>query len=312
MITLDCSEHIDNDLVDMPQSEVDKLYLELPMDIITELERDYLNKTIPIDQNINITFSKDDFRRTVLIYLPAIKHALSIYNELLKDVDVDFEVSIDETLSTTSPEQHYFVANELIKKDVKIVSLAPRFVGEFQKGIDYRGDVHEFENDFLLHAKIAEKMGYKISVHSGSDKFSIFPIVGRLTGGKYHLKTAGTNWLEAVRVIAAQDPKLYREIHTFALENLSEARKYYHVIADVSKIPDLGAVSDAQLVDYLDKDDSRQVLHITYGLILLAKSDDGASLFSDRIYEVLNTHESEYILALKKHIGRHLADLGIV
>jgi hypothetical protein len=312
MITLDCSEHIDNDLINKPQSEIDKLYSELPADIITELESAYLKKAIPIDENMSINFCRDDFRRTVLIYLPAIRHAISIYNELLKGVDVDFEVSIDETLTTTSPEQHYFVANELIKQGVEIVSLAPRFVGEFQKGIDYRGDVTEFESDFLSHAKIAEKMGYTLSVHSGSDKFSIFPIVGRLTKGKYHLKTAGTNWLEAVRVIAVEDTDLYREIHAFSLENLSEARKYYHVIADTSNIPDIDLLFDDQLVDYLDIDDSRQVLHITYGLILMAKSDDGSWLFRDRIFDVLSEFESEYIMVLEKHIGRHLTDLGII
>jgi hypothetical protein len=59
-----------------------------------------------------------------------------------------------------------------------------------------------------MHARIAGKLGYKISVHSGSDKFSVFPVIGEKTRGRYHLKTAGTNWLEAVRVIAETDPAL--------------------------------------------------------------------------------------------------------
>ena len=309
MITLDCSEHIDNDLWSAAQSEIDMLYSKLPADDVMALENCYINKTFPIDENFSISFHNDDFKRMVLIYIPAIKHALNIYNDLIKETKTDFEVSIDETLSKTSPEQHFFVASELIKQGCDMVSLAPRFVGEFQKGIDYRGDVSEFEHDFRLHAKIAEKFGYKISVHSGSDKFSIFPIVGKLTGNKYHLKTSGTNWLEAVRVIAIHAPELYREIHRFALENLSQARKYYHVIADCSNITDINDVTDAELPYYLDRDDSRQVLHITYGLVLMAKNDDGSCLFRERIFEVLNTHEQEYFTALEKRIGQHLKAL---
>ena len=343
MITLDCSEHIRNDFAVAPQAEIDARYLELPEGIGTELETRYLNKTFHIsgvidgtvdgtidgivdgivDGNIAVNigdviggdiaieFNEADFRRMVLVYLPAINHASGVFSELVKDANIDFEVSIDETLTTTSPQSHFFVANELIRQGVEIASLAPRFVGEFQKGIDYRGDTAEFERDFLVHAKIAEKFGYKLSVHSGSDKFSIFPAVGRLTGGRYHLKTAGTNWLEAVRVIAAHEPSLYRRLHSFALENLIEAKKYYHTTENTANIADIDSVSDEELPLYLEQDDARQVLHITYGLILQAKASDGIPLFRDTIYQVLRTYEADYFQALENHIGRHLTALGV-
>ena len=240
-----------------------------------------------------------------------VKFVEDIYNRHIRGKNIDFELSIDETQTVTTPEDHMFVAEALKKSGVDMVSLAPRFVGEFQKGIDYRGDIALFERDFKVHAEIAEKFGYKISVHSGSDKFSVFPIVGKLTGGKYHLKTAGTNWLEAVRVIAKNEPELYREMHIFALENLSEARKYYHVTCDLSKIADITGVSDSCLTGYMDEDDARQVLHITYGLILEAVNEDGTFRFKDRIYSTLRMYESDYMFALDKHIGRHLAELGI-
>ena len=75
-----------------------------------------------------------------------------------------------------------------------------------------------------MHAEIADHFGYKVSVHSGSDKFAVFGIVGKYTKGRYHVKTAGTNWLEAVRVIAEVAPDLYRKMHLFALNNLNEAK----------------------------------------------------------------------------------------
>ena len=240
-----------------------------------------------------------------------VKFAAEIYNTFIRGKNIDFELSIDETQTVTTPEDHIFVAEALKKEGVEIVSLAPRFCGEFQKGIDYIGDVDQFEKEFKTHVDIAAKYGYKISVHSGSDKFSVFPIVGSLSNGRYHLKTAGTNWLEAVRVIAENEPELYREMHSFALDNLAEARQYYHITCDVSKIAPIESIPDENLPSYLDEDDSRQVLHITYGLILQAKNNDGTPRFHDRIYKALKKHESDYIAALEKHIGKHLTGLGV-
>jgi hypothetical protein len=148
-------------------------------------------------------------------------------------------------------------------------------------------------------------------VHSGSDKFKVFPVVGEKTHGNYHLKTAGTNWLEAVRVIAKHDPDLYRRMHAFALEHLDEARKYYHIGAKEENIPALNDLKDEQLSELMDMDDSRQVMHITYGLLLQAEDENGKSLFRDEFYDVMYEYEAEYAETLKKHIGRHLTTLGL-
>jgi len=220
-------------------------------------------------------------------------------------------MSIDETLTSTTPEAHFFTASELIDGGVKVTSLAPRFYGEFQKGIDYRGEIGRFTQEFVIHCQIAQFFGYKISVHSGSDKFTVFPIVGEKTGGKYHLKTAGTNWLEAVRIIAAHCPDLYRRMHQFALENLDAAKKYYHISAKPENIAPLTSLNDRDLPGLMNQDDARQVLHITYGLILQAKKPDGSALFRDEFYTALNQYEPEYSEALQKHIGRHLTALGL-
>ena len=169
----------------------------------------------------------------------------------------------------------------------------------------------QFTEEFTVHAAIAEHFGYKISVHSGSDKFMVFPVVGEKTNGRYHLKTAGTNWLEAVRVIARHKPDLYRRMHAFALEHLEEAKKYYHIGAKPENIPDIDSLKDSELPDLMNRDDSRQVLHITYGLILQAKDENQNSLFRDELYSVLYEYEREYTEALKKHIGRHLRTLGL-
>jgi len=310
MITLDCSEHIRNDLAALPDGEVEREYANLAPAEAKALEGDYVGKSFPISRG-EVAFTPAGFKRIILVYYGAVKHAINIYDELIKPRGhIDFELSVDETLSITSPQAHYYVARELQKAGVDITSLAPRFCGEFQKGIDYIGDTAAFEIDFKTHARVAEVFGYKLSVHSGSDKFTVFPLIGKKTGGHYHLKTAGTNWLEAVRVIAQRDPALFRRMCRFALEHLGEAKKYYHITENTANIPDIDDLPDAQLPLLLDQNDARQALHITYGLILSEKTAAGYT-FRDEFFTVLDRNEDKYYAALHKHIGRHLEALGL-
>jgi hypothetical protein len=301
MITLDCSDHIKNvtkeDAPPLPKNYADK----------------YLGKTFDIGEKTSITFTEDELKQTAAVYGEAIAFAVEMYNRFLKKgkYRADFEISIDETSTPTTPAQHYFVARELIDAGVSFATMAPRFCGEFQKGIDYIGDLSQFEKEIKIHAVIARHFKYKLSIHSGSDKFSVFPSIGKETKGVFHVKTAGTNWLEAVRVAALTDPALYREIHKYAVSAFDEARKYYHVTTDLTKIPDVDKLKDAELPELFNQNDSRQLIHITYGLILNKKNDDGSFAFKDRLYRLWRENEEAYSQALFKHIGRHLDRLGV-
>lgn len=313
MITLDCSDHIDNGVYELGKKEINKRYLALPEEARKELEGRYLNTSFKIEDDFEISFEEDDFRKIVLIYLETINYTTYIYESLLKKLNdtVDFEMSIDETLYETSVNSHYFVASELKERGVKVRSLAPRFYGEFQKGIDYIGEISRFEESFKQHVQIADHFGYKISVHSGSDKFSVFPIVGKITKQHVHVKTAGTNWLEALRVIAEKDKSMFRELYEFGANHLKEAKKYYHIQTDVSDIISLEDIGDEEIPELLNNDEVRQILHVTYGLILQEKGEGGKSVFKDRIYSLLNVYEEDYYKGLYKHIGRHLEGLKV-
>ena len=99
-----------------------------------------------------------------------------------------------------------------------------------------------------------------------------------------HLKTAGTSYLEAIRVIAKRDAALFREIMQFAIDRYETDKASYHVSAELSKVAKLSAVPDDQLVSYLDDFHARQVLHVTFGSVLTTKKPDGSYLFRDRLY----------------------------
>ena len=90
------------------------------------------------------------------------------------------------------------------------------------------------------------------------------------------------------------------------MDNLEEAKKYYIISADAENSPDINNLSDGGLASLLDKDASRQILHITYGLILSAKNAGGAFIYKDKIYAVLHEYEDDYYDALIEHIGRHI------
>lgn len=302
MITLDCSEHICAQAAEMTDEAVLEAYRP-----DAALEARYLGKSFTLGEH-TLSFTPELFRRTCLIYNEAIDFAVSIYDRFMQDGKADFEISIDETATPTLPIQHFYIANELYLRGVQPATIAPRFVGEFQKGIDYIGDLDQFASDFAVHAAIADHFGYKLSIHSGSDKFSVFPTIGKDTHGHFHLKTAGTSWLEAMAVVAEHAPALYREIHDFILPDaFYEATKYYHVTTDLNNIPPLSSVSNAELVHLLEtNNDERQLVHITYGLILNEKEPDGSYRFRDRLYKVWRQYEAEYIERLERHIGRHL------
>ena len=302
MITLDCSEHIKNNITN-----------ENAPALPSRLSEKYLNKTIDIGENVTLSFTEGELRIIAAIYSGAISFAAEMYNKFLKDGThaADFEISIDETSTPTTPLQHYFVARELIDAGVSFATMAPRFCGEFQKGIDYIGDIAQFEKEIKVHAVVARHFKYKLSIHSGSDKFTVFPFIGKETKGIFHVKTAGTNWLEAMRVVAASDPSLYREIHKFAVANFDEARKFYHVSADIKRIADVDKLKDSELPELFNLDDSRQLIHITYGLILNKKNEDGSYAFKDRLYKLWREKEDAYAKALMKHIGKHLDLLGV-
>ena len=301
MITLDCSEHIDIQASAYTEQQVNDAYAALPQDLRTHYEARYLDKELPIVGRI----CPVEYKGIVLVFYKAIRHAEACWQFIQQTAGrpVDFELSIDETRTVTTPAEHFIVANELASVDVHPVSVAPHFSGEFEKGIEYQGDLNAFARDFKAHQQIADHFGYKLSLHSGSDKFSVFHIVGSVTGCHVHVKTAGTNWLEALRVVARRDPQLYRQAHKYALEHREEALKYYHVTTDPNLIPNIDLESDAYLPEYLQAPSSRQAMHIAYGLLL------NQEWFSKAFFPLMAQYEEEYYAGLVAHIGRHLSYL---
>lgn len=312
MLTLDSSDQIHNEIETASFEDIRSRYDQLSPTVKERYEKRYLGQTFQLN-GLSLAYDKPSLMKYVLLYKDAIDYMIHVYIEYIRRQDrfIDFEVSIDETETVTTPLAHFFVAYELQQANVEMTSLAPRFCGEFQKGIDYIGDIDQFERELNEHAMIADHFGYKLSIHSGSDKFTVFPLIAKYTQGRFHLKTAGTNWLEAVRVIGETNPDLYRRMHRYALDHFDEALQYYHITPDLAQVEPLEQVADRELPQYMDNDAARQLLHVTYGLLLTAQDDHGRALFRDEFFATLNEREDVYRQALIRHIGNHLRGLGI-
>jgi hypothetical protein len=166
--------------------------------------------------------------------------------------------------------------------------------------VDYIGDTVRFEADFAKHVAVAQALGpYKLSLHSGSDKFSIYPIISHLVGGMIHLKTAGTSYLEALRTVAHIDPLLFRAILNDSCRSFEIDRASYHVSASLANMPLTSELDNADLPMLLDQFDARQVLHVTFGSIL--------DRYSTQLKEVLLQNEDAYYTTLETHFAKHLA-----
>ena len=269
--------------------------------------------------DFSLTFDEESLLRAAAKYGRAVAHTAVMYRHLAERMGgrpFELEMSVDETETPTSVLEHFFVASELRRLGVEWVSLAPRFVGRFEKGVDYIGDpsldsgqaVAAFEASFAQHVAVMRHLGpYKLSLHSGSDKFSVYPIFAKYAGDLVHLKTAGTSYLEALRTIAGIDPALFRDILAFALERYDQDRATYHVSADASRVPRPDQLTDDELASVLDQFDGRQVLHVTFGSVLTETDEAGGYRFRDRLLQALESDEEAYYAALDVHFERHLA-----
>jgi len=275
-----------------------------------DLRKRYVGQSFALDGGETLTLDDQTVTRTIVKYGDAIAHTLAMFRHLQDRREAgsfELEVSVDETDTPTTVAEHYLIAAELNRLGVRWVSLAPRFIGEFEKGIDYKGDLSAFEKSFARHVAVARTLGpYKLSIHSGSDKFAVYPIAAKCAGELIHLKTAGTSYLEALRVVARKRPELFRPILDFAFERFDEDRATYHISARMEVVPRAETLTDDQLEHVLNINDGRQLLHVTYGSVLTARGADGSTRFRDDLMAVLNEHEEEHYTVLAEHLGRHV------
>jgi tagaturonate epimerase len=282
MLTLDPSAHVGK-----PDRDLDAALRELPWDA---LEDDLRAMQI----RHAAAGTTEEVARAAALYGRALAHVVALARTAA-GADVDIEVSIDETPLATTPFAHRFLVVELRRRGVPFTSIAPRFAGDWHKALDIRGDRDAIRRSIEAHAEIARELGgYKLSVHSGSDKFSAYPLLAEATDD-LHVKTSGTSYLEALRVIAAEEPELFAAIVAAARDRFEDDRTSYELAAGAG-IP--REVDDP--LGLLDDPGPRQALHVTYGAVLTDPE------IAPALHAALDMHADEYGVALERHFARHL------
>jgi hypothetical protein len=306
--TIDPGEYVDNSANYASLKELEQKIEVQPWNVLdsnpVDTHRRLADRPIDLGE-FELTIAQEELARAMAKYGRAVAHTASMYRHLVEvmgERPFELEMSVDETETVTTLAEHVYIAHELKRLGVKWVSLAPRYVGEFEKGVDYKGNLAEFEKSFARHLAVAKTYGpYKLSLHSGSDKFSIYPIAAEIAGELVHLKTAGTSYLEALRAIAQLNPPLFREIVAFALEHYPTDRATYHVSAEVAKVPDITKWPDHRLPTLLDDFHGREVLHVTFGSVL------NHTPFREPFFATLRENEETYYQMLEAHFNKHLA-----
>ncbi len=199
---------------------------------------------------IPVAIDREYLRRFAGQYLCAVHEAEKLYHHISQHKNPEsfvVEVSIDEVDRPQTPADLFFLLKTLAEKKIPLQTIAPRFTGRFNKGVDYAGDLKKFEREFeqdLLVLNYAKKhfnlpASLKLSIHSGSDKFSIYPLIGRLIRKHdqgIHVKTAGTTWLEELIGLAEAGNEalgLVKKIYAEAYDRLEELTAPYAEVIDI-------------------------------------------------------------------------------
>lgn len=313
--TIDPSDHVDQQADNYSASEIESKFQTLLDDAVPGAESFltlYDSRSFDLEGVKGaLDFETGPLKRAGVKYGRALAHITEMtrYAEKLMGTSgFDLEISVDETDQPTSVHEHLFLALELHRNQIPVTSLAPRFIGAFEKGVDFRGDLSSFVTELKVHAAIASQYGpYKISLHSGSDKFSVYPLIAEICESKFHVKTAGTSYLEALRVVCRVAPDMFRDIVTFCRDRFPVDRATYHISASLEKTPPAQSLNPEQLEQlYLTEDNGRQLLHVTYGSVLTAL-DGKKSRFKDDLLTILRAENGLHETFLVEHFGKHLS-----
>jgi len=261
-------------------------------------------------------------------YLFAVEEAGRVYRYIVERkgaANFVTEVSFDEAEAPQTPAELLFILAALAREGIPAGTIAPKFSGAFLKGLDYVGDVpqftREFKDDLAVVAFAKENFGLpkdlKLSIHSGSDKFSLYQIIYRAVvkaNAGVHLKTAGTTWLEEVTGLAAaggEGLNLVKDIYFGALARFDELTKPYFAVIRIDRLQlpspaEVSAWTGREFVEVLRHDPSssrfnphfRQLIHISFRLA--AEMGDRFTGLLERHREAIESYVTDNLL--RNHI----------
>ncbi len=312
--TLDLSKSV-RDISGMDRMQLSRELVSLEREIpgAQQWRKRYLGKAFHLAAGFStrsLVFDEKSFLKTVVRMGAAVGRALELASavaSLVRGRAFELELSLDETEERTTLHEHLFAALEMAENDLPVAAVAPRFVGEFPRGGDYRGNTSKLARDVALHAAVARATSkHVLSVHSGSEKFSIYPRLGEACDGAFHVKTSGTSYVEAMRVVARADRSLFCAVVEAAERAFDTVKRSYRFEAAPNTLPAPDKLGAHELEDaYFSTREGRQLLHASSGGILTGRRELGR-----KVRECLMDNEQLHFELVSSHLKKHVELLG--
>lgn len=320
---IDCSDFFTIDVADSIGKPADNASL----DAFVQRHKELQGQVVVAGVAEPIVFKVNEVRQIAEKYLLACQQAAEVYKHIAARKGSDnmiTEVSMDETDSPQSPKQLLVILAALADFQVPLQTIAPKFTGRFNKGVDYVGDLIQFRREFLDDIAVLKfasqsyglPANLKLSVHSGSDKFSLYPIIRQAlkdTDAGLHVKTAGTTWLEEIIGLAeagGEALQFCKEIYACAVEHVDELCLPYASVIDIDRaqLPSSAEISSwsgprfASAIRHVPSNagfntNMRQLLHVSFKLaakhshVYLALLKEHRQIVAQQVTEnLLNRH----------------------
>lgn len=262
-----------------------------------ELREQYQGRTFSVEGK-QITFDRLTLEDCCREYGQVITLVSEVFYSYAQRAGADLEVLLHEAETPTGAPGLYFLANELCRRGISFQAVCPRLglpleaASPLEETESLRGELE------LLHA-VARSFGFKLSFRSLECKPEFLSLAGEVTGERFHGKLGGLCWLEAMRLLARENPVLFRLTYGIALTALPVARQVFPSSLDESALPSLDGLADRELPPLLSQTPVRQLLELTYGQVL-------HSQLKDRLMTCLKDHADELCRMVKDRLRASL------
>ncbi len=273
------------DYIDLSKSTANDLGKDIDFKERLVKSKKYIGKKIKF-LDWEFIYEEDKLLKIVRKYYKCLDHLRNCYSIIKEKInEFDFEPTFDETDIITTPEEHFYLASELMGDGIEFSTFALRLPGVFEKSVDFVGDESNLKSSIQIHNEITKHFGgYKLSLHSADYKFKVFKLFRNILYDNFHMKFGGSSWREAIHTIAAIDKDLFRMILNISLEKAEENSAAYHMKMDADRIAKI--IKTNYLSDLFKIKEVIQLFEISYGTIL--------NKYRDIIENILMKNEDNY------------------
>ena len=317
--TIDLTGYVDGAADRLSGSELSRRIeaMILGGDLPENWSEPYLDRSIDLPGDWQLKLTLEPLQRAAVKFGHAVQHGARMYEAIARASHgrpFEIGVCLDKSDDAATPLEHLFLGLELEARGVRITGLGLRFAGGDEEEFDERGNnLEEFEVRLREHVAIAQFCGpYKLIMHGGSDKFGIYPSIGRLCGEQLHVKTSGTSYLEGLRALLRADLPLFWEIAQYCQLHVAESAALgQHSVT----LPEARSLADSTSEDaesvFLDERLGRRVLLAAYGSVFTkGRTSEGRS-FKEAILETLSLHADLHHEIVAAHFEKHLRMLSM-